>query len=96
MDLQSNILTGALFDLAENFRKFQKGRYFYFKFSKCFQLFFQPDIQGSVSLRYPAFLFSKRATNSFGGNYEKFRKAAGSHDSSELSAGNKTRPETYG
>jgi len=53
-------LRSALFDLAEILRKFQKGRYFCFKFSKCFH-FFRPDIRGSMSLRYPAFLFSKRA-----------------------------------
>ena len=38
-DIDPN-LRSALFDLAEILRKFQKGRYFYFKFSKCFQLFF--------------------------------------------------------
>ena len=33
-------LHSALFDLAEIFRIFQKGRYFYFKFSNSFQKFF--------------------------------------------------------
>ena len=59
-DIDPN-LHSALFDLAEILRKFQKGRYFYFKFSKCFQLFFQPDIQGSGSLRYPASLILRLA-----------------------------------
>ena len=49
-DIEPN-LRSALFDLAEILRKFQKGRYFCFKFSKCFQ-FLSAGYLGGVDPPY--------------------------------------------
>ena len=62
---KERIFDSALFDLAEYFRRFQKGRYFYLNHSETKLIVFAGIPESEMLSGIPAFLLLKKGTGDF-------------------------------